>query len=112
MNIHSIKGEFLQAQNQFQYGELKNEKFKDKIDEHHYFDFYLKWQLAFWFKKIPRMYFCMADENHINSKGNVQEDLLFPHQNFGLMAKFELGIDEDYDEFEKQQKICSKMKYS
>jgi hypothetical protein len=49
----------------------------------------------------------------INSKGNVQEDLLFHTRILVLMAKFESGIDEDYDEFVKAtQKFVQKMKYS
>lgn len=47
----------------------------------------------------------------INSKGNVQEELLFHTRILILMAKFEAGLDEDYDDFVKNtMKFTKKMK--
>jgi len=43
----------------------------------------------------------------IESKGNVQEDLLFHTRILILMAKYESGNDEDYDEF-----IASTLKFA
>ena len=112
MNIHFIKGEFFAGTKLIPEVELKMEKFKDKIDEHHYLILYLKMAaLLFGSKKYPE---CISYAMKIiNSKGNVQEDLLFHTRILVLMAKFESGIDEDYDEFVKAtQKFVQKMKYS
>ena len=47
----------------------------------------------------------------INSKGNIQEDLLFHTRILILMAKFEAGFDDDYDDFVKSTiKFVKKMK--
>jgi hypothetical protein len=47
----------------------------------------------------------------IESKGNVQEDLLFHTRVLILMAKYESGNDEDYDDFIKATlKFTRKMK--
>jgi hypothetical protein len=47
----------------------------------------------------------------IESRGNVQEDLLFHTRILILMAKYESGNDEDYDEFIKATvKFTRKMK--
>ena len=112
MNIHFIKGEFFAGTKLIPEVELKMEKFKDKIDEHHYLILYLKMAaLLFGSKKYPE---CISYAMKIiNSKGNVQEYLLFHTRILVLMAKFESGIDEDYDEFVKAtQKFVQKMKYS
>ncbi|MFT3919674.1 hypothetical protein [Cloacibacterium sp.] len=112
MNIHFVKGKFFTGTKLIPEVELKMEKFKDKIDEHHYLILYLKMAaLLFGSKKYQE---CISySMKIINSKGNVQEDLLFHTRILVLMAKFESGIDEDYDEFVKAtQKFVQKMKYS
>lgn len=110
MNIHFVKGEFFTGTKLIPEIELKMEKLRDKIDEHHFMILYLK---------MAAMFFgCRKYEESIRyamkvieSKGNVQEDLLFHTRILILMAKYESGNDEDYDEFIKATlKFAQKMK--
>lgn len=112
MNIHFVKGEFFAGTKIIPEAELKMERFKDKIDEHHYFILYLKMAALFFGSKKYQECISYAMKI-INSKGNVQEDLMFHTRILILMAKYESGMDEDYDEFMKvSQKFVQKMKYS
>ena len=111
MNIHFLKGEFFTGTKIIPEVELKMEKFKDKIDEHHYLILYLKMaSLFFGSKKFEE---CISYAvKIINSRGNIQEDLIFHTRILVLMAKFEAGKDEDYDDFIKStQKFVQKMRY-
>ena len=110
MNIHFVKGDFFAGSKVIPEIELKMEKLRDKIDEHHLMILYLK---------IAAMYFgskkfgqCISYAMKIlESKGNVQEDLLFHTRILVLMAKTESGNDDEYDEFIKSsQKYIQKMK--
>lgn len=111
MNIHFLKGDFFAGTKLTPEVELKMEKFKDKIDEHHYLILYLKMASLFFGSKKYKDCITYAMKI-INSKGNVQEDLIFHTRILILMAKFEGGMDEDYAEFVKStQKFVQKMKY-
>lgn len=110
MNLFFIKGEFFKGVKMIPELELKMTKHRDKIDEHHFLILYLK---------IASMYFGSKNYHDtikyglkiINSKGNVQEELLFHTRILILMAKFEAGLDEDYDDFVKNtMKFTKKMK--
>lgn len=110
MNLFFIKGEFFKGVKMIPELELKMTKHRDKIDEHHFLILYLK---------IASMYFGSKTYHDtikyglkiINSKGNVQEELLFHTRILILMAKFEAGLDEDYDDFVKNtMKFTKKMK--
>ncbi|GEN74509.1 hypothetical protein [Chryseobacterium hagamense] len=100
MNIYFVKGEFFSGSKLIPEIELKMEKLKDKIDEHHFMILYLKMAAMFFgskkFKDSIRY-----SSKIIGSKANVQEDLLFHTRILILMAKYESGNDEDYDEFIK-----------
>ncbi|MFC3157580.1 hypothetical protein ACFOEQ_02970 [Chryseobacterium arachidis] len=110
MNIHFVKGEFFSGSKLIPEIELKMEKFRDKIDEHHYMILYLKMAAMFFgSKKFETS--IKYSLKVIESKGNVQEDLLFHTRILILMAKHESGNDEDYDEFIKAtSKFAKKMK--
>lgn len=110
MNIHFVKGEFFSGSKLIPEIELKMEKFRDKIDEHHYMILYLKMAAMFFgSKKYDTS--IQYSLKIIESKGNVQEDLLFHTRILILMAKYESGNDEDYDEFIKAtSKFAKKMK--
>lgn len=112
MNIHFLKGEFFAGTKLIPEIELKMEKYRDKIDEHHFLILYLKMAALFFGSKKYKE--CIAYASKIiHSKGNVQEDLLFHTRILVLMAQYESGIDEDYEEFLKTtQKFVQKMKYS
>lgn len=112
MNIHFVKGEFFTGTKLIPEIELKMEKYRDKIDEHHYLILYLKMAALFFGSKKYKQ--CIAYAQKIlNAKGNVQEDLIFHTRILILMAQYESGIDEDYDEFVKAtQKFVQKMKHS
>ncbi|SDE99625.1 hypothetical protein [Epilithonimonas hungarica] len=110
MNLYFIKGDFFKGTKLIPELELKMEKFRDKVDEHHLLILYLK---------IASMYFGSKNYQNtikyglkiINSKGNIQEDLLFHTRILILMAKFEAGFDDDYDDFVKNTlKFAKKMK--
>lgn len=110
MNLYFIKGDFFGGTKMIPELELKMEKHRDKIDEHHFLILYLK---------IASMYFGSKQYQNtikyglkiINSKGNIQEDLLFHTRILILMAKFEAGFDDDYDDFVKSTiKFVKKMK--
>jgi len=110
MNIHFIKGEFFTGTKLIPEIELKMEKLRDKIDEHHFMIFYLKMAaMLFGSKKYQES--IQYSMRILESKGNVQEDLLFHTRILILMAKHESGNDEDYDEFIKStSKFAQKMK--
>ena len=57
MNIHFIKGGVFAGTETNSRSGVKMEKFKDKIDEHHYLILYLKMAALLLVQKIPRMYF-------------------------------------------------------
>ncbi|WP_370898343.1 hypothetical protein [Chryseobacterium gossypii] len=110
MNIHFIKGEFFTGTKLIPGIELKMEKFRDKIDEHHFMILYLKIAAMFFGSKkyMESIHYALKV---IESKGNVQEDLLFHTRILILMAKYESGNDEDYDDFIKTTlKFTRKMK--
>lgn len=110
MNIHFVKGEFFSGTKMIPEIELKMERFKDKIDEHHFMILYLKMAAMFFGSKKfhESIEYSMKV---IESKGNVQEDLLFHTRILILMAEYESGIDEDYDDFIKATlKFAKKMK--
>lgn len=110
MNIHFIKGEFFTGTKLIPEIELKMEKLRDKIDEHHFMILYLKMAaMLFGSKKYKEsIHYSMKI---IESKGNVQEDLLFHTRILILMSKHESGNDEDYDDFIKATlKFALKMK--
>lgn len=110
MNIHFIKGEFFTGTKLIPEIEMKMDKLRDKIDEHHFMILYLKMAAMFFGSKKynESIGYCMKI---IESKGNVQEDLLFHTRILILMSKFESGNDEDYDEFIKaSSKFAQKMK--
>ncbi|MEY8760104.1 hypothetical protein [Chryseobacterium tongliaoense] len=110
MNIHFIKGEFFTGTKLIPEIELKMEKLRDKIDEHHFMILYLKMAAMLFGSKKYResIHYSMKI---IESKGNVQEDLLFHTRILILMSKHESGNDEDYDEFIKATlKFALKMK--
>ncbi|UOU97584.1 hypothetical protein MUU74_13900 [Chryseobacterium daecheongense] len=110
MNIHFVKGEFFSGTKIIPEIELKMERFKDKIDEHHFMILYLKMAAMFFGSKKfhESIEYSMKV---IESKGNVQEDLLFHTRILILMAEYESGIDEDYDDFIKATlKFTKKMK--
>lgn len=110
MNIHFVKGEFFTGSKLIPEIELKMEKFRDKIDEHHFMILYLKMAAMFFgSKKFEKS--ITYSLKVIESKGNAQEDLLFHTRILILMAKHESGNDEDYDEFIKATlKFTKKMK--
>ncbi|MDC8103842.1 hypothetical protein MTQ00_04750 [Chryseobacterium sp. B21-037] len=110
MNIHFVKGEFFSGTKLIPEIEMKMEKLRDKIDEHHFMILYLKMAAMFFGSKKynESMRYSMKI---IESKGNVQEDLLFHTRILILMSKHESGNDEDYDEFIKATlKFALKMK--
>ncbi|WP_185216917.1 MULTISPECIES: hypothetical protein [unclassified Chryseobacterium] len=110
MNIHFVKGEFFSGSKLIPEIELKMDKLRDKIDEHHFMILYLKMAAMFFGSKKfeESIHYSLKV---IESKGNVQEDLLFHTRILILMAKHESGNDEDYDEFIKATlKFTKKMK--
>ena len=112
LNIHFVKGEFFLGSKLIPEVELKIEKFRDKVDEHHLLILYLKMAaISFGSKKYKET--LDFTEKILSAKvNNVQEDLLYHARVLSLMAMFESGMDEDYDEFAKaSQKFVSKMKY-
>lgn len=110
MNIHFVKGEFFSGSKLIPEIELKMEKLRDKIDEHHFMILYLKMAaMLFGSKKFEES--IQYSLKIIESKGNVQEDLLFHTRILIFMAKYESGNDEDYDELIKAAlKFVKKMK--
>lgn len=110
MNIHFIKGEFFSGSKMIPEVELKMEKLRDKIDEHHFMILYLK-MAAMFFGSRKFQESIKYSLKVIESKGNVQEDLQFHTRILILMAKHESANDEDYDEFIKATlKFVRKMK--
>ncbi|WP_294243818.1 hypothetical protein [uncultured Chryseobacterium sp.] len=110
MNIHFVKGDFFAGSKLIPEIEMKMEKFRDKIDEHHFMILYLKMAaMLFGSRKYDEtVLYC---SRIIESKGNVQEDLLFHTRMLMLMAKHESGDDEDYDELIKNSsRFVKKMK--
>ncbi|MGN7758463.1 hypothetical protein ACTJIV_13360 [Chryseobacterium sp. 22532] len=110
MNIHFVKGEFFTGTKLIPEIELKMERLREKIDEHHFMILYLKMAAMFFgskkFKKSIEY-----SMKVVECKGNVQEDLLFHTRILILMAKYESGNDEDYDEFiNSTLKFARKMK--
>jgi len=110
MNIHFVKGEFFTGTKLIPEIELKMERLREKIDEHHFMILYLKMAAMFFgsknFKKSIEY-----SMKVVECKGNVQEDLLFHTRILILMAKYESGNDEDYDEFiNSTLKFTRKMK--
>lgn len=110
MNLHFIKGEFFSGTKLIPEVELKMNKFRDKIDEHHFLVLFLKMaSMYFGSKKFDKS--IEYGEKIISSKGSVQEDLLYHTRILMLMAKYESGLDEDYEEFVKNTvKFAQKMK--
>nr|WP_314490888.1 hypothetical protein [uncultured Chryseobacterium sp.] len=110
MNIHFIKGDFFTGTKLIPEIELKMEKLRDKIDEHHFMIFYIKMAaMLFGSKKYSDS--IVYSTKIIESKGNVQEDLLFHTRILILMSKYESGNDEDYDDFIKATlKFTQRMK--
>ncbi|MDQ1096195.1 MULTISPECIES: hypothetical protein [Chryseobacterium] len=110
MNIHFIKGEFFSGTKLIPEIELKMNKFRDKIDEHHFMILYLKMAAMFFGSKKYAESIAYSMKI-IESKRNVQEDLLFHTRILILMSKHESGNDEDYDEFIRSTlKFAMKMK--
>lgn len=110
MNIHFVKGEFFTGTKLIPEIELKMERLRERIDEHHFMILYLKMAAMFFgskkFKKSIEY-----SMKVVECKGNVQEDLLFHTRILILMAKYESGNDEDYDEFiNSTRKFARKMK--
>ncbi|MDP9959632.1 hypothetical protein [Chryseobacterium lathyri] len=110
MNIHFVKGEFFTGTKLIPEIELKMERLREKIDEHHFMILYLKMAAMFFgskkFKKSIEY-----SMKVVECRGNVQEDLLFHTRILILMAKYESGNDEDYDEFiNSTLKFARKMK--
>ncbi|PIF45779.1 hypothetical protein CLU96_2792 [Chryseobacterium sp. 52] len=110
MNIHFVKGEFFTGTKLIPEIELKMERLREKIDEHHFMILYLKIAAMFFgsknFKKSIEY-----SMKVVECKGNVQEDLLFHTRILILMAKYESGNDEDYDDFiNSTLKFARKMK--
>lgn len=98
MNIHFIKGDFFTGTKLIPEIELKMEKLRDKIDEHHFMIFYIK-MAAMLFGSKKYLESIIYSTKIIESKGIVQEDLLFHTRILILMSKYESGNDEDYDDF-------------
>lgn len=98
MNIHFIKGDFFTGTKLIPEIELKMEKLRDKIDEHHFMIFYIK-MAAMLFGSKKYLDSIIYSTKIIESKGIVQEDLLFHTRILILMSKYESGNDEDYDDF-------------
>ena len=110
MNLYFIKGDFFNGTKMIPELEIKIEKHRDKIDEHHFLVLYLKIAAMFFGSKNYQNT-VKYGQKIINSKGNVQEDLLFHTRILMLMAKFESGFDDDYDDFVKAtMKFAKKMK--
>ncbi|CAA7387254.1 hypothetical protein [Chryseobacterium fistulae] len=110
MNIHFVKGEFFTGTKLIPEIEMKMEKLRDKIDEHHFMIFYLKMAAMFFGSKKYKESIRYSMKV-LESKGNVQEDLIFHTRILILMAKHESGNDEDYDEFIKDTlRFAKKMK--
>ena len=110
MNIHFVKGDFFAGSKLIPEIELKMDKLRDKIDEHHFMILYLKMAAMFFGTKKYNETVRYASRI-IESKGNVQEDLLFHTRILMLMAKHESGNDEDYDELIKSSlRFINKMK--
>ncbi|NML68668.1 hypothetical protein HHL23_02490 [Chryseobacterium sp. RP-3-3] len=110
MNIHFIKGEFFAGTKLIPEIELKMERLRERIDEHHFMILYLKMAAMFFGSKNfeKSIEYSMKV---VECKGNVQEDLLFHTRMLILMAKYESGNDEDYDEFiNSTLKFAKKMK--
>ncbi|MGU3375138.1 hypothetical protein [Chryseobacterium sp. M5A1_1a] len=106
MNIHFVKGEFFTGTKLIPEIELKMEKLRERIDEHHFMILYLKMAAMFFGSKMYKKAIEYS-MRVIGSKGNVQEDLLFHTRILILMSKNESGSDEDYDEF-----IASTLKFA
>ncbi len=106
MNIHFVKGEFFTGTKLIPEIELKMERLKEKIDEHHFMILYLKMAAMFFGSKMYDKSIEYAMKV-VECRGNVQEDLLFHTRILILMAKYESGDDEDYDEF-----ITSTLKFA
>ncbi|WET50066.1 hypothetical protein PYS58_02825 [Chryseobacterium indologenes] len=110
MNIHFVKGEFFTGTKLIPEIELKMEKLRERIDEHHFMILYLKMAAMFFGSKMYKKAIEYS-MRVIESKGNVQEDLLFHTRILILMSKYESGNDEDYDEFiTSTLKFAKKMK--
>lgn len=106
MNIHFVKGEFFTGTKLIPEIELKMERLRERIDDHHFMILYLKMAAMFFGSKMFEKSIAYS-MRVIESKGNVQEDLLFHTRILILMAKHESGNDEDYDEF-----IASTLKFA
>ncbi|NAW51728.1 hypothetical protein GNY06_10205 [Elizabethkingia argentiflava] len=110
MNIHFIKGEFFKGTKLIPEVELKMKKFRDKIDDHHFLILYLKMAALLFGSKQYEASLRYA-HRIIQTKSGIQEDLAFHTRVLMLMAKYESGMDEDYDEFVIQtERFVSKMK--
>ncbi|SHL73889.1 hypothetical protein SAMN05444360_10421 [Chryseobacterium carnipullorum] len=110
MNIHFVKGEFFTGTKLIPEIELKMDRLRERIDEHHFMILYLKMSaMLFGSKNFDKsIEYAMKV---VECKGNVQEDLLFHTRILILMAKYESGNDEDYDEFiNSTLKFAKKMK--
>lgn len=110
MNIHFVKGEFFTGTKLIPEIEMKMERLRERIDEHHFMILYLKMAAMFFGSKMfdKSIEYSMKV---VECKGNVQEDLLFHTRILILMAKYESGNDEDYDEFiTSTRKFARKMK--
>lgn len=110
MNIHFVKGEFFAGTKLIPEIELKMDRLRERIDEHHFMILYLKMAAMFFGSKNfeKSIEYSMKV---VECKGNIQEDLLFHTRILILMAKYESGNDEDYDEFiNSTLKFAKKMK--
>ncbi|MCL1666187.1 hypothetical protein BAS09_05845 [Elizabethkingia ursingii] len=111
MNIHFIKGEFFIGTKLIPEVELKMEKFRDKIDDHHLLILYLKIAALYFGSKKYKETIEYGQRILLAKGSSIQEDLAFHTRVLILMAKYESGMDEDYDEFAKQtHRFVAKMK--
>lgn len=110
MNIHFVKGEFFTGTKLIPEIELKMERLRERIDEHHFMILYLKMAAMFFGSKNFKKSIAYSTKV-VECKGNVQEDLLFHTRILLLMAKYESGNDEDYDDLiNSTLKFTRKMK--
>ncbi len=113
MNIHFAKSEFVIGTNIIPELEKKINKYKDKIDEHHFQILYLKMAaLCFGAKKyLESIKYCEIILKTTNT--HTQEDLRFHTNILHLMSMFESGADEDYDQnVQATEKFVHKMSNS
>lgn len=111
MNIHFIKGEFFIGTKLIPEVELKMEKFRDKIDDHHLLILYLKIAALYFGSKKYKETIEYGQKNSSGQRVQHTGRFGISYKSIDSNGKIRVRMDEDYDEFAKQtHRFVSKMK--